>query len=44
MWHVKDMNKSKTDPVYTAATPFPAMSNVFKNIKFAEIYFISSRT
>lgn len=37
MWHVKDMDKSKTDSVYTAAIPSPAVSDVFKNIKFAEV-------
>ena len=37
MWHIKDMDKSKTDPVYTAATPSPVMGDVFKNIKFAEV-------
>ena len=37
MWHVKDMDKSKTEPVYSAATPSPAMGDVFRSIKFAEV-------
>ena len=37
IWHVKDMDKSKSAPIYTAANSSPAMADVFKEIKFAEV-------
>ena len=37
MWHVKDMDKSKTEPIYSATDTTAAMADVFKDIKFAEV-------
>lgn len=39
MWHVKDIDKSKSAAIYadTAKAAMPGMADVFKDIKFAEV-------